>query len=92
MFRLVILFQIATLAIAQIGLAQSADSWEPFADEPLLSDAVASYSIYPDVPQFGGHIAEDAVIAPDIQLIVGPALNPSEDVLALFGIRMRAAF
>ena len=31
-------------------------------------------------------------ITPDVQIIVDPALNPSEDVLALFGIRMRAAF
>ncbi len=31
-------------------------------------------------------------ITPDIQLIADPALDPSEDVLALFGIRLRAAF
>jgi porin len=31
-------------------------------------------------------------VTPDIQLIVDPALNPSVDVLALFGVRFRAAF
>ncbi len=31
-------------------------------------------------------------VTPDIQLIANPALDPSEDVLALFGIRLRAAF
>ncbi|MEM8669366.1 MAG: carbohydrate porin [Planctomycetota bacterium] len=31
-------------------------------------------------------------VSPDIQLIVDPALDPSEDVLALFGLRLRAAF
>ncbi len=31
-------------------------------------------------------------ITPDVQLIVDPALNPSEDVLAFFGFRLRAAF
>ena len=31
-------------------------------------------------------------ITPDVQLIVDPALNPTADVLALFGIRLRAAF
>ncbi|MCP4784359.1 MAG: carbohydrate porin [Fuerstiella sp.] len=30
-------------------------------------------------------------ITPDVQLIVDPALNPTTDVLALFGIRLRAA-
>ena len=31
-------------------------------------------------------------ITPDVQLIGDPALNPNEDILALFGIRIRAAF
>jgi hypothetical protein len=31
-------------------------------------------------------------VTPDIQLIANPALDPSEDLLALFGIRLRAAF
>ena len=31
-------------------------------------------------------------VTPDIQLIVDPALNPTVDVLAFFGIRLRAAF
>lgn len=31
-------------------------------------------------------------VTPDIQLIVDPALDPSQDVLALFGVRLRAAF
>ena len=31
-------------------------------------------------------------ISPDVQLIANPALDPSEDVVALFGLRLRAAF
>ena len=31
-------------------------------------------------------------VTPDLQLIVDPALDPSQDVLALFGVRLRAAF
>jgi porin len=31
-------------------------------------------------------------ITPDVQLIVDPALNPTTDVLAFFGIRLRTAF
>ena len=31
-------------------------------------------------------------VTPDVQLVVDPALNSGEDVLAFFGIRMRAAF
>jgi porin len=31
-------------------------------------------------------------VTPDVQLIVDPALNPDVDVLAFFGIRLRAAF
>ena len=31
-------------------------------------------------------------VTPDVQLIVDPALNPNVDVLALFGLRLRAAF
>jgi porin len=38
------------------------------------------------------HLTQFLAITPDIQLIVDPALNPTVDVLALFGIRLRAAF
>lgn len=31
-------------------------------------------------------------VTPDIQVVVDPALNPQEDMLAFFGIRLRAAF
>ena len=31
-------------------------------------------------------------VTPDVQSIVDPALNPTADVLAFFGIRLRAAF
>ena len=31
-------------------------------------------------------------VTPDIQVVVDPALNPQEDMLALFGMRLRAAF
>jgi porin len=31
-------------------------------------------------------------ITPDVQLIANPALNPTEDVIGFFGLRLRAAF
>ena len=31
-------------------------------------------------------------ITPDVQLIADPALNPNRDLLAFFGVRLRAAF
>ena len=31
-------------------------------------------------------------ITPDAQLIIDPATNPNDDVLAFFGIKLRAAF
>ena len=31
-------------------------------------------------------------VTPDVQLIVDPALNPNVDMLAFFGVRLRAAF
>ncbi len=37
-------------------------------------------------------MTEFLAITPDVQLIVDPALNPTTDVLAFFGIRLRAAF
>jgi porin len=37
-------------------------------------------------------LTEFLAVTPDIQLIVDPALNPTTDVLAFFGIRLRAAF
>ena len=30
-------------------------------------------------------------LTPDVQLIVDPALNPGQDVVAFFGIRLRVA-
>ncbi len=30
-------------------------------------------------------------LAPDVQLVVDPALNPGQDVVAFFGLRLRAA-
>ena len=37
-------------------------------------------------------LSQVLAVTPDIQLVVDPALNPHEDVLAFFGIRLRAAF
>ena len=37
-------------------------------------------------------LTEFLAVTPDIQLIVDPAINPTTDVLAFFGIRLRAAF
>ena len=37
-------------------------------------------------------LTEFLAVTPDVQLIVNPALNPSADAIAFFGIRLRAAF
>lgn len=37
-------------------------------------------------------LTEGFEITPSVQIITNPALNPSEDTIALFGLRMRAAF
>ena len=37
-------------------------------------------------------LTQSLAVTPDVQLVVDPALNPQEDVLAFFGIRLRAAF
>ena len=37
-------------------------------------------------------LTESLAVTPDVQLIVNPALNPDEDVIGFFGIRLRAAF
>lgn len=37
-------------------------------------------------------LTQSLAITPDIQLIANPALDPSQDVLALFGVRLRAAY
>jgi len=41
---------------------------------------------------YGCQLTQFLAITPDVQLIVDPALNPTTDVLAFFGIRLRAAF
>ena len=37
-------------------------------------------------------LAENLAITPDVQLIINPALNPDEDIVGIFGIRLRATF
>ena len=37
-------------------------------------------------------LSQFLAVTPDIQLIVDPALNPGEDLLAFFGVRLRTAF
>ena len=52
----------------------------------LLRDQFTSEAFY----RF--QLTQFLAVSPDIQLIGDPALNPSEDVLALFGIRLRTVF
>lgn len=60
-------------------------SWGKPADGTLRDQFTSEFFYRFQLTQF-------LAITPDVQLIVDPALNPSEDVLALFGLRMRAAF
>lgn len=41
---------------------------------------------------YRAQLTQYLAVTPDVQLIADPALNPNQDVLALFGIRIRAAF
>jgi porin len=66
--------------VAGLGL-----SWGKPADGSLR-DQFTSEAFY----RF--QLTQSLAITPDVQLVVDPALNPDEDVLAFFGIRMRAAF
>ena len=66
--------------VAGLGL-----SWGKPADGSL-SDQFTSEAFY----RF--QLTQFLAITPDVQLVVDPALNSGEDVLAFFGIRMRAAF
>ncbi len=38
------------------------------------------------------HVARILTITPDIQLLINPAMNPSKDIIALFGLRGRVSF
>jgi porin len=66
--------------VAGIGL-----SWGKPADG-LLRDQFTSEAFY----RF--QLTQFLAVTPDVQLIADPALNPSEEILAMFGIRVRAAF
>ena len=66
--------------VAGIGL-----SWGKPADGALRDQFTSELFYRIQLTQF-------LAIAPDVQLIVDPALNPTADVLAFFGIRFRAAF
>lgn len=60
-------------------------SWGKPADG-TLGDQFTSEAFY----RF--QLTQFLAVTPDVQLIADPALNPSEDVLAMFGVRLRAAF
>ncbi len=66
--------------VAGVGL-----SWGAPADGTLRDQFTSEFFYRFQLTQF-------LAITPDIQLIVDPALNPNTDVLALFGVRLRAAF
>ena len=53
--------------------------------EGALGDQFTSEAFY----RF--QLTQFLAVTPDVQLIVDPALNPDEDVLAFFGVRLRAA-
>ena len=69
----------------------------PFAGiEDRLNAQGIAIKAYPELasdPERDHKLYElDMAVTPDIQLIANPALDPSKDVLALFGVRLRAAF
>jgi porin len=66
--------------VAGIGL-----SWGSPADGTLRDQFTSEFFYRFQLTQF-------LAVTPDVQLIVDPALNPNTDVLALFGVRLRAAF
>ncbi len=66
--------------MAGVGL-----SWGAPADGTLRDQFTSEFFYRFQLTQF-------LAITPDIQLIVDPALNPNTDVLALFGVRLRAVF
>jgi porin len=66
--------------VAGIGL-----SWGSPADGTLRDQFTSELFYRFQLTQF-------LAVTPDVQLIVDPALNPNTDVLALFGLRVRAAF
>lgn len=38
------------------------------------------------------YLTKSLAITPDVQLIIDPALNPDEDVIGVFGLRVRLTF
>ena len=64
---------------------QAATSWGSPSDASLRDQFTSKAFCRFQLTQF-------LVITPGSQLIVDPALNPGEDVLAFFGVRLRAAF
>jgi porin len=66
--------------VAGIGV-----SWGKPADGTLREQFTSEFFYRFQLTQF-------LAVTPDVQLIVDPAANPTTDVLALFGIRLRAAF
>jgi porin len=66
--------------VAGIGL-----SWGKPADGTLRNQFTSELFYRFQLTQF-------LAVSPDMQLIVDPAINTTVDVLAFFGIRLRAAF
>jgi porin len=60
-------------------------SWGAPADGTLRDQFTSEFFYRFQLTQF-------LAITPDMQLIVDPALNPNIDILALFGVRLRAVF
>jgi porin len=66
--------------VAGVGL-----SWGSPADGTLRDQFTSEFFYRFQLTQF-------LAVTPDVQLIIDPALNPNTDVLALFGVRLRATF
>ncbi len=72
--------QCANRDVMGIGL-----SWGQPADASLREQFTSEFFYRFQLTQF-------LALTPDVQLIVDPSNNPETDVLALFGLRLRAAF
>ena len=57
-----------------------ADPGSAFSDDQLTAEAFYRYTISPNI-----------AVTPSVQWIINPALNPSQDSVAIFGIRSRVA-
>jgi porin len=64
-------------------------NWGRPSDETFESDLDDQYTaeIY-----YRLQLVENLTITPDVQLLIDPALNPDEDLIAVFGVRARIVF